>query len=411
MKPARIAALATLVAWLTSFERVAAFSILDRWSITASYPVVERGDPITLTWSIAPDGAPTRGGAGSELVRTLDSAFGSMGAVGDFTERPWFPILASSFDRWGSLGGVRFAYEPRDDGAAVGSSPGVLNVRGDVRLAAVAVDGAGRTIATGQLPDEGDVVFDSGDRNLMADARLGFLPLRNVLMHEIGHTLGLGHVYSDDAFVLMEPELSLSFDGPQIDDVRGLHRLYGDRFERGGNDSFGAATGLGGIQPGETIVVGAAAGAASGPDAAIDFVSIDGLSDSDFFRIDVREAGSLSIEVVPRGGAFRQGLAPESQTPLDADSSNNLNLALFGSDPTAPLVVANGQRRGIVERVTDFAVPVGAYVLQVNGANDAAQLYEVRITLRSATIPEPAAAVVAIGLVGMVSASARVSRR
>jgi hypothetical protein len=33
---------------------------------------------------------------------------------------------------------------------------------------------------------------------------------------------------------LMEPYLSLRFDGPQDDDIRGAHRLYGDPYEVNG---------------------------------------------------------------------------------------------------------------------------------------------------------------------------------
>jgi hypothetical protein len=323
-------------------------------------------------------------------VRLLDEAFRVQQPSGDLKSRPWFPVVASVFERWSALGGVRFVYQAMDDGAPLGA-PGELGSRGDVRLAATPIDGTSRTIALGRLPDDGDVLLDSAETLLAGDTRVDHLPLRNVLAHELGHVLGLGHVSSAGSVILMEPELSLAADGPQIDDVRGLHRLYGDRYEGHGNDTRQSATPIGSLAAGGSIALG---GDASTPlVGAGDLVSIDGLDDRDFYAIDLVSPGLLTIELTPRGGVYWQSFEPgQVESPIDANASNNLNLALWADGASVPLRVEEGQRRGLVEQITALPVEAGRYTVEVLGVNDAVQLYELRVALASLEVPEPPSA-------------------
>ena len=58
----------------------------------------------------------------------------------------------------------------------------------------------------------------------------------------------------DNAGFLIEPILSTSFDGPQLDDVLAIQRLYGDAYEKnGGNDTFSVATSLGPLSSAQSI--------------------------------------------------------------------------------------------------------------------------------------------------------------
>ena len=54
------------------------------------------------------------------------------------------------------------------------------------------------------------------------------------MAHEAGHGLGLGHVTPVNGTKLMEPNISLAYDGPQADDILAVNRGYGDRLGKNG---------------------------------------------------------------------------------------------------------------------------------------------------------------------------------
>ena len=264
----------------------------DRWTTTASGPTGEMGDPITLTWSFVPDGTLISGEGPSDLISFLDGLFGEGAGGADLRQRPWFDHFAQSFDRWSQLSGMSFEYEPADDGVTHGTVSGALGTRGDVRIGGVNVDGSGDTLAYNFFPNNGDMVLDTAESAFFGNPSGGFLRLRNTIMHEHGHGLGLSHVVSNTSSFLMEPVISTAFDGPQFDDIRGVQWFYGDALEKSnnglGNDRLELATELGSLLDGATVQIGSDAG----PDTVIggsetDFVSIDSNTDIDFYSIRV----------------------------------------------------------------------------------------------------------------------------
>ncbi len=170
----------------------------QRWGVTAFGYTYSAGLPITLTWSLPPGGTATTGsGAGpaiNGLVASLDAAFHVENAAPNLTSRPWFSLFESAMERWSEVSGVRFVYEPNDDGAVVGPSAGVLGVRGDVRIGGRVLSGPGGALALSNFPDSGDILLDTADIAYLTHPANNFLRLRNVVMHEVGHALGLGHV-------------------------------------------------------------------------------------------------------------------------------------------------------------------------------------------------------------------------
>src|SRR2546423_339607 len=91
-----------------------------RWTSTATNASTGTyGQPITLTWSLVPDGtsvssyAPTNGST-SNLISMFDSTFGAGPGGSDLTKRPWFHLFSDSFNRWNQLGGINFVYESHD---------------------------------------------------------------------------------------------------------------------------------------------------------------------------------------------------------------------------------------------------------------------------------------------------------
>lgn len=173
-----------------------------RWTRTATnrnfFP---QGTPVTITWSIVPDGtdspsrnrpAPNR--APSNLRQVLNSTFGAAPSGADpVRDAPWFEMFEASFAEWSAITGNVYVYEPSDDGSSVsGGRPGVLGVRGDVRIAANDFnDGRGGVLAFNFFPTNGDMVIDSvGFTGSLRDRRT-FI---NTIAHEHGHGLGLAHV-------------------------------------------------------------------------------------------------------------------------------------------------------------------------------------------------------------------------
>jgi hypothetical protein len=214
-----------------------------RWSNPVGGPSPNIGDPATVTWSIVPDGTQVSniggGLAPSNLISFMDGIYG--GGTGPVENRPWFGIFAKTYDTWSSLSGLNFVYEPQDDGAAYqGTSRGVAGVRGDVRIGGTRIDGDFGILALNFFPNgsgdsgtDGDMVIDTADRFYRdsSDGPTGEnRGLFNVLSHEAGHGIGLGHVIPIDETKLMEPTLAVKFSGPQHDDIIAAQTLYGDDF-------------------------------------------------------------------------------------------------------------------------------------------------------------------------------------
>ena len=255
----RFAVGAILVCWTS---QVKAYVPDDPWAVTASGPTSGEGFPATLTWSVVPNNTSIPGGGSSDLVSYLDGIFSGNTAL-------WTSLFQQSFARWSDLSGITFIHELNDDGAQLQTFSGNLGVRGDIRIAGVFEDGPGGTLAYANLPDIGDIVFDTGETTYFSDPSGNYLRLRNTLMHELGHTFGLLHVESSSDDLLLEPSISTLIDGPQLDDIRGIQGLYGDALEKTngglGNQTSSLAYSLGTIPVGGTGAIGTDA---SGPGRA-----------------------------------------------------------------------------------------------------------------------------------------------
>ena len=374
------------------------------WLNTASGTRNANGDPVTLTWSFAPEGTTivdnSTGGfgnlGGSDLISTLDATFGgdpNGNFNADLRSRPWFTYFEQSFQRWEDLSGADYVYEPNDDGAIAGSSSpaGVLGVRGDLRLAGASIDGVSSVLAFNYFPENGDMVLDTDDfAGIYSNSANNFRGLRNVIMHEHGHGLGLEHVLSTTDDLLLEPFIDLSFDGPQLDDVRAIQFYFGDANEKTnggqGNDIFSHATPLGTLGVGGSTSIGSDADV---PTQAIsgtvtDFVSLANITDTDFYSFEVNEGALLTATLTPHGGTFTQSPDPGTPTSFNASARSDLILAIFDTDGITPLGTANLTPAGGIETLVDLVLPTaGEYFARITGADDTIQLYELELEITS----------------------------
>ena len=79
----------------------------------------------------------------------------------------------------------------------------------------------------------------------------------------------------------LEPYYTPAFDGPQHDDIRGANRYYGDRYEP--NNTPATATSLGTLSQ----------------DSSIQNVSIDHLSDIDYYGFSIPAGKALTLRFSP----------------------------------------------------------------------------------------------------------------
>lgn len=356
---------------------------LGRWTSTAaSGGGLVQGDPTVITWSIVPDGRTITGSEGtspSTLRAELDSRFGSMDV--------WFPLFESSFNRWGEISGLTFQYESNDSPSAINGSQsptGVLGSVADVRIGGHSIDGttgSTNTLAYSYFPNHSDMVIDTDDLDgFLGISNGNFLRLRNTLMHELGHGLGIEHVQSTAGAFLLEGSISVGFTGPQLDDILAIQRLYGDAWEKnGGNNSAATATSLGNLASSPSI--GTLGDTLAVSILQTDFISIDGSSDVDYFSFTIDAPAVLSASLTPKGVSYDQGPPGGSITTYNSKAQSDLRLEIYDRNGTSLLASANNTGVGFSEFVNDLLLPnAGTYYARVAGGANNVQLYQLDLS-------------------------------
>lgn len=355
------------------------------WLTTASGSRAGNGVPGTLTWSIVPDGTIVPDDDGNNAVSDLN-AFLTSSFTGVVSGES---LIEQALARWDELSGLSFVRELNDDGSAIDTRPGVLGVRGDIRISGTSLDGPNDTLAFNLLPTiGGDMVIDTDEAELFGSTFSNFRTFRNTVMHEIGHGLGLLHVLTNTDNLLLEPGLNVVFDGPQLDEVRAIQHFWGDAFEEDnnglGNGTAQLASPLGTITVGDSLVIGADADVPrqTVSSSATDFVSISNINDVDFYSFTVSEESRLSAELTPLGGTFSQSADPGTPSTFDASARSDLSLTIFDSDGVSVLATADETGPGEIEALSSFLVlEPGTYFSSVSGAEDTIQLYMLDLEL------------------------------
>lgn len=345
-----------------------------------------QGSPRTLKWSFVPDGTNIfsagswdNGGSGgpSELFSVMDAKFLGNRSL-------WISRFEDSFDRWSTLTGttytrVTFGGNDWDDGASWGS--GVTTDRGHIRIAMRNIDGQFGVLAYNYFPSNGDMVLDSPE-NWAQGTTDRFL--RNVIMHEHGHGLGIEHVCPTNSTKLMEPFINTNFDGPQHDEIRAGQRHYGDPFEP--DNDAASATDLGSIASGSTVSVGQV----PAPSVLLGSVlSIDADGEQDYFRFQVSFPSLLSVTVTPTGSNYDSSVqnvngSCSSGSFVDSGAIADLAVEVLDGDGVTVLSSSDVQPAGVAETLADLPVgSAGEYFVRVFESNSftQSQLYSLSVSV------------------------------
>ncbi|MGE3320848.1 MAG: matrixin family metalloprotease [Phycisphaerales bacterium] len=363
-----------------TFPETPAFQQTGRWNNTATNGggVGTQGLPITLTYSFVPDGTTIPPGSsfsgGTSTLRAfLTGIYGS--------EAVWMQIYHDMFASWGDLCGITYVFEPNDDGVSTSSNPGVLGVRGDLRMAGYSLDGNSGVLAYNNFPQNGDMVVDAGDSFYNTTSN-NSRRLRNVLFHEHGHGMGQLHVCPSNQTKLMEPFISTAYFGPQLDDILNAQRHYGDDDEP--NDAAFTSVAL--PSPGLAT-------------QTRQRLSIDDNADVDFYSISVPGPSRIAVTIRPIGSSYVQGpqtsACDTTGTSLyDPRVVNDLTLAIIAPNQATTLATANVNPAGGIESLELPVAAAGTYYLRVSGGNvDDIQNYDLDYALLPGgvivTVPNP----------------------
>jgi hypothetical protein len=353
-----------------------------RWGRTATdgFSGGAQGLPAVVTWSIVPDGASTPGtdgqsNASSDFRSWMASIYGGS-AGGPAEVQPWFEIFESAFEAMADTCGITLRYEANDDGVTVSSfNLGSLGTRGDIRIAARALDGNSGTLAFAFAPDHGDMVFDSTD-GTFENTSSSSLRLFNIVAHELGHGLGLAHVCPLNETKLMEPILTTRFRGPRFDEHQSLQRLYGDHLESHGDedDNNSAAS--------ATLVL-----LTEDDNRSFLRLSIDDNSDTDYVRFEALAGQKITATVKPGEGTYLEGAETFSGCSAGVDFNSNtvhdLTLEILGPDGSTVLALSDDGEEGELEVINQLELQNdGEYFVRIDGDfSNAAQLYRLDLRL------------------------------
>lgn len=374
------------------------FSEGNRWTETATDgAIAARGDGITLTWGIVPDGTPSVRGQPSNFIAALDSVYGSGPGGNDLTQRPWFADIQSVFDRYSGKLGVRYVYEPHDDGLPH-TVDGQLGVRPDVRITALAPFPFPALGVNNGPNNGGDMTMNSSGAGNPNGFFNNINSLTGIMMHEHAHGLGLGHTKPgcsqpgcSQPGCCLPPTVvqggGFNGNGPQYDDLLGLHRLYGDALELdGGNDTLGTATNLGSMAIGDGRLRGEHMRDFTVGRTETDILSIDGDTDADVFAFNVTQRAQANIFVRPVGPTYNISNAGQPEITIEGKRQADLKYEVFRSDGLRLFEIDNSGL-GLNENYAGMRMDPGQYFVRVSANNDANQFYEIQLQINNTASP------------------------
>ncbi len=184
-------------------------------------PIYETG--ASITWSFIDTSVAISGGACSSCNESSTTAISSVMPAGYMDE------IRRAFSTWAAVADLTFT-EVADGGAAVG-----VGTTADIRIGALGIDGPTDTLGFGWYPPQdgnvspfsGDVMLDREENWTVGADQSGEIDIFSIVLHELGHALGLGH--SVDTTAVMYPYYTSgsALSGLGADDIAGIQYLYG----------------------------------------------------------------------------------------------------------------------------------------------------------------------------------------
>ena len=186
-----------------------------RWTDGGGYTSSLGSGGGTITWSLAGSGLDDATGQFFSGL-TVDMA--------TFLPFDFAATLQRAFDAWSEYADIQFV-QVADQGGDIGATGSPT-----IRVVGAYIDGqdGANTLARAFYPTShpagGDIVFDSGNTNFYQTEHYFFL----TALHEIGHSIGLGHEQTSNAIAIMNPVINTNLDGLQADDIAGAIAVYGE---------------------------------------------------------------------------------------------------------------------------------------------------------------------------------------
>ena len=282
-----------------------------------------------ISVSFLPDGTETEGYQ-SNLFATLDPVTPT---------ETWQREFARALQTWGNAADLNFHFVS-DDGSPTGTSGMAQGDSrfGDIRLGAHPLDSF---VAFAYYPSS---TTKGGDITLNPNYtfHIGtYIDLYSVLLHEAGHSLGLGHSTSG---TIMYKTITGVYTGLTSDDIDGIEAIYGARTE----DSFDLAA------SNDNLDLASILSLKKGTDNFR--ADLTSLADVDYYQVTVPDGtnGTLSVSLDARGVSF---LAPK--------------LSVFDSMGVLVTGFDAGQDYGSVATVDLTGLLAGeSYYLAADGATD-----------------------------------------
>ena len=293
-------------------------------------------DPGHLTISFAPDG--------TDIAGRPSDLFGALDATQPAAD--WQQQILRAFQAWAVVANINFAVVP-DDGAPFGTpGPDQGDKRfGDIRIGALPLSPESVSISVPHDPFlsgtlSGDVLLNSRDT-----FGPGGDDLTAVLLHEVGHVLGLDES-ADPASVLF-PSLDNAKTSLAPSDIRAVQALYGTRAP----DPFGGPGGQTSTAIAEAVPVPAGYDG-SAPLVVYGDVASNGAAEVYSFRPLAGDRGPVTVRLQSAGISL---LAPHL-TVLDATGR------VLGQ------AAADSERGDTVQVTLPAVSPGSTYYLEVQGA-------------------------------------------
>jgi len=182
--------------------------------------------PGGATWSIMGSGLSDVFGIDTDHGVATTSAITSLG----FSQATVESIIDNALDIWAGVSGFTNLGQVTDGNVGFGAVEANGGHLGDIRIGAITFDGPSGVLAHAYQPGTqsifgiggtitGDMHIDSGEN------WVNTLDLATVILHELGHSLGLGH--SDDINAIMYPFYSGVNLTLGADDIAGIVSIYG----------------------------------------------------------------------------------------------------------------------------------------------------------------------------------------